>query len=245
MPGRLIRAEYLDSEAVSHLDDAGEVMLVRLMLVADDYGRFDGRLSIIQRKCWPIGLVDKDPSTEEIERRLAVLEAGGIIVRYEVDGKPYIVIPKFRQRTRANSSKYPPPPPSCLTGVRQMPVTRQTDVGQVTDARPPSRSRSTQSKSYSKGEPVDNIPGPNSSPAAQVAAKAGVKLTTPKPPPSEEPTSSPSGSATKAAPAAPPPDWEDSTQGIDHAGKTLGMKRLPFEEDPQFIDRIHARLALG
>lgn len=55
----------------------------------------------------------------------------------------------------------------------------------------------------------------------------------------------PAPAATVAANARPPTDWEDSPEGIDQAGHVLGMKRLPFEDDPEFAHRIRARLELG
>lgn len=237
MPCRYIRSDYLDSDTVAKANDAGEVMWLRLMLVADDFGRTDGRLPVISRKCWPLGL-DKDPDHEEIERRLQQLEEVGLIVRYEVDGKPYIYLPKFGQRTRAQKSKYPAPPPPALTGARQVTVKRPTDAGQVTDARPADDrlERERVRERIREQPPVDKKALPVDNPAKPPTARK---------PASETPSASPSGSATKAAPAAPPPDWEDSTDGIDRAGHALGMKRLPFETDDQLTDRIHARLALG
>lgn len=158
MPSRYIRADYLDSEIVGMASEAGEVTFLRLMLVADDFGRFDGRLTVICRKCWPLGL-DKDPKADEIEKRLQHLEHTGLIVRYEVDGKPFIFIPKFKQRTRANKSKYPDPP----RNDGRMPDMPQTDDGQpsgtwrAADGPPQARSVS-RSVSISRDARAPEIP---------------------------------------------------------------------------------------
>lgn len=109
MPSRYIRDGLLDSERLARAGELAEVLFVRLMLVADDYGRFDGRITVMCRKCWPIG-DESTPSELDIIDRLAALDREGLIRAYEVDGKPYILIPRFRQRTRAQRSKYPDPP---------------------------------------------------------------------------------------------------------------------------------------
>lgn len=102
-------------------------------------------------------------------------------------------------------------------------------------------------------------PPPGASPAAILAAQAGVKLRTerhapePDPEPEDPPDVDayleqmrrPATLATAASKAAPPTDWEATPEGIDRAGEVLGMKRLPFEDDPEFAQRIRARLELG
>jgi hypothetical protein len=38
--------------------------------------------------------------------------------------------------------------------------------------------------------------------------------------------------------------WRETPDGVDHAGAALGMARLAFETDPEYIHRIEARIAL-
>jgi hypothetical protein len=109
MPTRLIREGYLDSERISKAGEKAEVLFIRLMLVADDYGRFDGRVSVICRRCWPLG-EPTDPTEIDVTERLSQLATAGLLIQYEHQGKPFIYIPKFKQRTRATKSKYPEPP---------------------------------------------------------------------------------------------------------------------------------------
>jgi hypothetical protein len=113
MPSRYIREGWLDSDRIRALGEPAEVMLLRLILVLDDYATFDGRLSVVQRRCWPAGDDEPGlpaPTTAEIEKRLQILEAKSLIFRYTVEGKPYIFVPNFQQRTRAKKPKYPLPP---------------------------------------------------------------------------------------------------------------------------------------
>jgi hypothetical protein len=41
-----------------------------------------------------------------------------------------------------------------------------------------------------------------------------------------------------------PPNWRESPDSIDHAGETLGMARISFEDDLAYAQRIEARLNL-
>lgn len=106
MPNRILREGYLDSEKLRLAGELAEVLFVRLMLVCDDFGRFDGRVSVICRRCWPIC----GPTDEDVLTRLVALTGNGLVVTYEVDGKPFIYIPNFKQRTRSPGSKFPNPP---------------------------------------------------------------------------------------------------------------------------------------
>ncbi|MFN7542941.1 MAG: hypothetical protein ACK5TN_09120 [Acidobacteriota bacterium] len=121
MPNRLVRAEILTSGAVNSLSIEGELAYRRLMSVADDFGRFDGRAAVIRASAFPLRM-EAFP-LETIEQCLAEMAGAGLIDRYEVDGKPYLEILKFNQRTRAAVSKYPPPD-------RRMAVIRQSDDSQ-------------------------------------------------------------------------------------------------------------------
>lgn len=82
-----------------------ECLFYRLLVVADDFGAFDGRPVIVRAKCLPL----RDSTIADVEAWLRELAERALIVQYEVEGRPYIAIPKFKQRTRANSAKYPLP----------------------------------------------------------------------------------------------------------------------------------------
>lgn len=120
MPNRIVRDGWLDSELIRGAGHDAEPLFLRLILVADDFGRFDGRVSVICRRCWPVA----GPTDEQVTGWLARLVEHNLIVRYEVDGKPIIEIRNFRQRTRAQVSKYPAMPDGRPTGDRQVTVNR-------------------------------------------------------------------------------------------------------------------------
>ena len=84
-----------------------ELFYRKLMSVVDDYGRFDGRVKILKVSCYPMRV--EDVSDEELSSWIAECCQVGLISRYEVDGKPYILIENFGQRLRIMRSKYPEP----------------------------------------------------------------------------------------------------------------------------------------
>lgn len=144
MPNRILREAMLDSDPVAAAGELAEVMFCRLLLVADDLGRFDGRISVISRRCWPLG----GPSEESVADRLGALARNGLIVKYEVEGKPFIVIPKFKQRTRTTTSKFPPPPPECMPDDCQV-----SDICLTSDSQPRTETE-TETETYSETEGV-------------------------------------------------------------------------------------------
>lgn len=110
MPDRIVRAGILTSDSVNSLSWAAECFYRRLMSVADDYGRYDGRPSILRASLYPLKL-DR-VSERDIETWLRQCEAAGLVTVYTVDSRQYLEILKFDQRLRALTSKWPPPPTS-------------------------------------------------------------------------------------------------------------------------------------
>lgn len=87
---------------------AAEVFYRRLMSIVDDYGRFDGRASVIRAAAYPLKLnTVGDP---DIGKWLDESESAGLVRKYTVNGKPYVLLLNFNQQIRAKSSLYPDPP---------------------------------------------------------------------------------------------------------------------------------------
>jgi len=107
MPARLLREGILDSEAVCSLKWDAEVFYRRLMSVVDDFGRFDGRPSVLRGRLYPLQ-IDKVREAD-ITRWIAECEKAGLIALYSVVGKPYILFRKLGS-PRSKESKWPPPP---------------------------------------------------------------------------------------------------------------------------------------
>lgn len=107
MPDRIIRTGILSSDRVNRLTWPAEVFYRRLMSVADDFGRFDGRPAILRASLYALKL-DK-VSESDVGKWLGECSAAGLVRCYAVDAKPFVEIDRFDQRTRAKSSKWPAP----------------------------------------------------------------------------------------------------------------------------------------
>ena len=104
MPNRYIREGLIDSDSVNALSDQAFNFYVRLLLKADDFGRFDGREIVLKSSLYPL---KPEKRVSDISRWLAECEKSGLIVLYAVDGKKYIEILNFNQQIRIKHSKYP------------------------------------------------------------------------------------------------------------------------------------------
>lgn len=108
MPNRVVREGILDSDRVNRLSWECEVFYRRLMSIVDDYGRFDGRVSVIRSKLFPLRL-DK-VTTDLIESWIHECVSVKLIARYKVENKPYLEILDFNQSVRIKRPKFPPNP---------------------------------------------------------------------------------------------------------------------------------------
>jgi hypothetical protein len=106
MPTRLIRQGINDSERVNYLDWAAEVFYRRLLNVVDDYGLYDGRLSVLRADLYKTKL--SQVREADIQRWMAECQKAGLIVLYTVDGKPYLKVLDTKWDTRSRP-KYPEP----------------------------------------------------------------------------------------------------------------------------------------
>ena len=105
MPNRILR-DWTDSYRLEQLSAEAERLFVRLIMRADDLGRFTADPRLIKSACFPL-LPELTP--ESISRWLGECEAAGLIQCYTTDGKRLLAIIEFRQRTRCKVGKYPPP----------------------------------------------------------------------------------------------------------------------------------------
>lgn len=103
MPNRVIREGFLDSEKINSLSESSQNFFIRLMLVVDDYGRFDGRAQIIRSRCYPMA----DKCLTDVSNMLSDCCRVNLISEYIVDNKPYIQVLNFNQRLRQKHERYP------------------------------------------------------------------------------------------------------------------------------------------
>jgi len=105
MPNRVIREGFLDSDPINALSEEAQNFFIRLMLVVDDYGRFDGRPQTIKSRCYPLD--NKTAAT--VRKLLSIVCQAKLVTLYEVEGKTYIQLEKFNQRLRQKREKWPNP----------------------------------------------------------------------------------------------------------------------------------------
>jgi len=107
MPNRIIKESITTSCEIDQLSAEEERLFYRLIVVCDDYGRLDGRPQIIRAKCFPLKLDNiKD---KQIQQWIDSLISAGLLIRYEVDNKPFLQMATWEkhQQKRAKYSKYP------------------------------------------------------------------------------------------------------------------------------------------
>jgi hypothetical protein len=109
MPNRWLRDSILASRTLAELSDFAERLFFRLLVVCDDYGRFNSDPAIVRSVCFPL-LADKIKCVR-IEKTLDELIRSGIARFYLAEGKVIGELINFTrfQQPRAKKSKFPGP----------------------------------------------------------------------------------------------------------------------------------------
>ena len=110
MPNRIISSGILTSDSLSKLSWFDQCVFFRLLVLADDYGRYDARPAVIRGQAFSL----YDVTNKDIQAALSRLAAVGIIGLYEVGGRSYLQLEHWNsyQRVRNSKEKYPAPPKS-------------------------------------------------------------------------------------------------------------------------------------
>ncbi len=105
MPNRILKESICRSEEIDSLSWFEEVLFYRLIVICDDFGRYDGRVKIIKGSCFPL----KDVTEKDIDKALDKLSAVGLVRVYKAQGRPYLQLVTWaeHQRIRNQKSKYP------------------------------------------------------------------------------------------------------------------------------------------
>ncbi len=112
MPNRIIKESICRSDSIDSLSWFEEVLFYRLIVVCDDYGRFDGRPAVVKGSCFPL---KDDITKKQIADALNKLSTVGLVRGYEVRGKSFLQLTAWEkhQQIRAKNSKYPAPDETC------------------------------------------------------------------------------------------------------------------------------------
>jgi hypothetical protein len=112
MPSRILYDTICTSQKLGKVSDAAEVLYYRLLVKADDYGRFYADADIVQGEC----VIKKKWKPGTVEKALQELHGVGLIILYMSKDERYLVFEKWRQRRRADSSRFPDPAESDVCG---------------------------------------------------------------------------------------------------------------------------------
>ena len=109
MPDRLIRESWCASETIDRLTPFEETVFARMIVNCDDFGRMDGRASVV---CSRLFVTRRSIREKTVMAAVRRLEEEGLILCYEVEGRPYIQMQGWgkHQRIRNQRSKFPAPP---------------------------------------------------------------------------------------------------------------------------------------
>src|SRR5579884_1987802 len=110
MPNRILSEAIRTDAARELLSDFEERLLDRLLVSADDYGRFDGRPAVIAAATFPLRVGERG-FVRRVEKAIARLESAAIVSLYRVNGQPFLNFCEWKQQIRATKSKYPDPTP--------------------------------------------------------------------------------------------------------------------------------------
>ena len=107
MPNRILKESICTSDTLDQLNSFQETVFYRLIVNCDDYGRMDARPKVLAARLYPL----KDIRAEQIENALQALSSAGLVILYEVDGKPFVQMKTWErhQQIRAKKSRYPSP----------------------------------------------------------------------------------------------------------------------------------------
>jgi len=168
MPTRYLKESICTSDNLALVSGDAERCFWRLVVLADDFGRFDGRLSVIRGKGFSV-MLDK-VSEKDIARWLAELTKANLIAPYSVNGKPYIQVVTLTEHNhpRAQTSKYPEPP--ARAGNCMQVQTDADSCAHVREGVTESESESESKSESNKGAAAPQPPKSNPKQAASLPA---------------------------------------------------------------------------
>jgi hypothetical protein len=105
MPNRILR-NWTDSMRFENISADAERLFTRLIMQADDYGRFHAEPRLIKAGCFPL---QDQIRPNDLTRWLEELSHRQLILRYEVSGRAFLAIINFGQRLKQSRAKFPPP----------------------------------------------------------------------------------------------------------------------------------------
>lgn len=109
---RSIKPEFWTDRKLARLSRDARLLYISLWNLADEHGRVHGDTRYIKGHCLPY---DDDLSLAAVDGLLRELELASRVHRYEVDGDPFLFLPKLASHQRLEPTKVPsrlPEPPA-------------------------------------------------------------------------------------------------------------------------------------
>ena len=107
MPQRFLRPDIRTSQRWNETSFGAQSLYVGLLTLVDDFGRYDGRSKLIHGEVF---ILRDDVKPQQTAAWLKELDRRDLVQLYEVEGKFYLQISRWKERTRSESSKFPAPP---------------------------------------------------------------------------------------------------------------------------------------
>jgi hypothetical protein len=104
LPNRILRENLLKSRKYNAVQAAERDMYIRLMLLVDDWGRYNADPVIIAKEAYP---TNENTTSKHTKPMLDALAKSGLILLYTDGKEEYLQITNWNQRTRATVSKFP------------------------------------------------------------------------------------------------------------------------------------------
>ena len=98
MPNRILKESICTNEQIDGLTAFEETVFYRLIVICDDFGRFDGRISVLKGRMFP--LRDDKLKTEALEKAMKSLVQAGLVMFYKAEGKPYLHLTGWKETSR-------------------------------------------------------------------------------------------------------------------------------------------------
>lgn len=159
MPNRIIKESICSNEQINSLTPFEETFFYRLIVNADDYGRMDGRPSILRARLFPLKTIRED----QIENALHSLATVELVYRYAVHGKPFVSLSGWErnQSIRAKKSKYPAPEDAdeCNTSHTAESTCKQMISNEIKCSRSPIQSESNPIREAERAREAATRPG--------------------------------------------------------------------------------------
>lgn len=112
MPQRFLRPGIRTSPRWNAVSHRACRLYIAILTLADDYGRYDGRPSVLWADAFAVWNAQNPPQVAVIPPQVAAdcgeLQAAGLVGFYEVDGRMYLQVFQWQERPRGKS-KWPDP----------------------------------------------------------------------------------------------------------------------------------------